>query len=164
LSTNLSPGNLTSDEKKLFNYIATNNLRENDAITIIYVNYLNDGSYAKNCAGVAHIYKRAIQPKSTYAHHVVIAAKYDAKFVVPHEILHILLDATHWRGPVEWPTEEAMQQMLWYTPRESQPNINDKDVFLARKRITRHIRRTVPDQTSQTEKIHEHPFVHPFTK
>ena len=133
ISTNSNPASLTTEEQNLFTYIATNNLRGADEITFIYVNYLTQNTfpYPHATAGQAYIEKLALTPKATNANHIIISADDKEKFVASHELLHILLDATHPTGPNDYPTEFAHPRMTW----SGGP---DNAGFSSRKRVTKH--------------------------
>jgi len=125
LRTNVSPTNITQDEANLFNYIADNNLRASDEITFIYVNcFRGHGSLE----GFAYI-KKFTPDKPRRINHVFMAADHQEKFVAPHELLHILLDAAHpWPNP-EYSYEFNHYRMVWGANRGSTG-------FWDRKRIT----------------------------
>jgi hypothetical protein len=65
------------------------------------------------------------------SNHVIMSADDKQKFVAPHELLHILLDATHPPGPNGYPTEFSNPRMFW----SGGPN---NAGFTSRKRATKH--------------------------
>jgi len=147
LATNGDASNLTVEEQRLFQVIAVDRMRAEDEVSIIYVNTLHENGPPWNpIKGQAYIEKKAPVPSATYANHVVLSAN-RGKFVAPHELLHVLLDATHPPGPNDYPTEFAHQRMTW------SGGPNDAG-FSSRKRVTKHTagRQAVKAQQSRFAK------------
>jgi hypothetical protein len=95
----------------LFDWIAKYSQRAADEISIIYVNYITTDYFSQGNRGPLGIsYIPKLYSPAKYANHIVISASKEELFTVPHELLHVLMNAEH----SDYPTENKNKRMLFY--------------------------------------------------